>query len=286
MDEIINYAKFKEASNKLINWISKSNYLKSNAVNINEYEHVIDYLTSEDAPKLSRLSWVQAVEHAGKWIVDLNKKSKDIIELKSDTEVVLDFGDGFKFVRLVGENAYKREGLLMRHCVVSYYGKEKEIYSLRDSKNNPHCTIEKDQQIKGKGNGSISPKYINYVVKFLEWTGMKVRDSEMRNLGYLVEPFPQYARHNLYKNKYYYTHTERNYPDTVIIFTDIEEAVKYKGDKICLFEGNANFRYSHIKNLGNLQSIGGSVDFRDSKITKNQIGNIKIGGIIYFGSPH
>jgi hypothetical protein len=62
----------------------------------------------------------------------------------------------------------------MSHCVASYYGRDTVIYSLRDSNNNPHCTIEDGNQIKGKGNGSVDPKYIDYVVKFLEKLGMTV----------------------------------------------------------------------------------------------------------------
>ena len=38
----------------------------------------------------------------------------------------------------------------MSHCVASYYGRDVEIYSLRDKKNLPHCTLEKDNQIKGE----------------------------------------------------------------------------------------------------------------------------------------
>jgi len=105
--------------------------------------------------------------------------------LESDIELIKDFGDGFKIIKLVGENAYKREGFLMRHCVGSYYGRRVEIYSLRDKENMPHCTMERDQQIKGRGNGSINPKYIKYIVAFLEEMGMSVGDSEMKNLGYV-----------------------------------------------------------------------------------------------------
>jgi hypothetical protein len=94
--------------------------------------------------------------------------SKDIEVEGTDYEVILDFKDGFKFVKLLSESCYQREGKLMSHCVASYYGRSVEIYSLRDSSNNPHCTIEKDRQIKGKGNGKIDLKYIDYVVKFLE----------------------------------------------------------------------------------------------------------------------
>jgi hypothetical protein len=72
----------------------------------------------------------------------------------------------------------------MSHCVASYYWRNVNVYSLRDKQNNPHCTIEENQQIKGKWNGKIDPKYINYVVKFLEKLGMTVWENEMKNLWY------------------------------------------------------------------------------------------------------
>lgn len=130
------------------------------------------------------------------------KKGKNIIELEGDVELIKDFRDGFRIVKLVGKTAYDREGFLMAHCVGSYFGSNKEIYSLRDGKNMPHCTMEKDQQIKGKGNGSINPKYIKYVVAFLEEIGMKVGDNEMKNLGYINVEKIRDKLHRT-KNKFY-----------------------------------------------------------------------------------
>ena len=72
----------------------------------------------------------------------------------------------------------------MRHCVASYYGNSAVIYSLRDAENMPHCTMEKGSQVKGKGNGSIHPKYVGYIVAFLEEIGMTVGDNEIQDLGY------------------------------------------------------------------------------------------------------
>ena len=67
-----------------------------------------------------------------------------------DFDIALDFKDGFKFVLLKSESAYAREGKIMSHCAASYFGRNSKIYSLRDENNNPHCTIEEDNQIKGK----------------------------------------------------------------------------------------------------------------------------------------
>jgi hypothetical protein len=109
---------------------------------------------------------------------------KDTEEEWKDYTVFMDFEDWFKIVQLVSKESYEREGKLMSHCVSSYYGRESKIYSLRDSKNLPHATIEHGQQIKGKGNWKIDPKYIDYIVKFLEKTWMTVWENEMKNLGY------------------------------------------------------------------------------------------------------
>ena len=180
------YAKHIGADEHIQKWVTTtlSNYLEKNQVETEEVEHILDYLVMANK-RVSKMSYIQAKEGAEKWLKAQIKKGNAINELPEDVETVLDFGDGFRVVKLVGENAYKREGFLMSHCVASYYGHDVEVYSLRDSNNMPHATMEKDQQIKGKGNGDIHPKYIDYVVKFLEHVGMSVGDSEMKHLGYI-----------------------------------------------------------------------------------------------------
>ena len=200
-NEIINYANGMGAQDDVINWLNTvvAKYMEENPVEQCDVEHIIDYLCSEKRPKrVSRMSYEQACKNTEKWNNALIKKGSNIKENDSDVETVLDFGDGFRVVRLIGENAYKREGFLMRHCVASFYGRDVEIYSLRDKDNMPHCTMEKNQQIKGKGNGSINPKYIRYVVEFLKHVGMSVGDAEIKNLGYVnVEKI----KHKLHSTK-------------------------------------------------------------------------------------
>ena len=203
-DELVKYASGLNASENIIDWINTTlNKYKKN-ISLDTAEHIIDYMMSDQCTSdLRGMSVKQAVSLSEKWTEQMNSYAEYITESPEDTKVVMDFGDGFKFVRLRGENAYKREGLLMRHCVASYYGKDVKIYSLRDAKNMPHCTIEKDNQIKGKGNGDISPKYIDYVVKFLEKKGMTMRDSGMSHLGYNnVESLKPYIKNKLYRDKY------------------------------------------------------------------------------------
>lgn len=179
---------------KVEDWvkINLNNFLKKNEENQGEIEHILDFLNSEKAPKrIKYMSYEEAKKGAEKWIKTLNKKAANIVETEEDVVVIKTYNNGLQLVKLVGKNAFAREGKLMSHCVRSYYGKEGiDIYSIRDSKNMPHCTIEvvKDDrgvnQIKGKGNGSIHPRYIEVVLKSLKKIGKEVRSSEMRNLGY------------------------------------------------------------------------------------------------------
>jgi hypothetical protein len=209
LSSYLEYAEGMGATQRVVGWLNSTlkNYLQDNEPSISEVEHVIDYLVQNEVAKINQMSYPQAVKKAEAWTLKLQKQAEKIAELPGDTETVLDFNDGFRIVRLVGKNAYEREGKLMRHCVASYYGREAKIYSLRDENNNPHATLEEDNQIKGKGNGSIHPKYIGYVVKFLEYTGMDVRDSEMLNLGYVnVERYKKYLKKDqgLFQGKYWY----------------------------------------------------------------------------------
>jgi len=190
------------ANNEVRNWVNVNlrNYLKDNAENVTEIEHIIDYLNSDKAPKrLRKMSYEEAKNGAEKWTKSLIKRAADIVETEEDVETIIDFKNGVKLVKLIGKNAFLREGKLMRHCVASYHGKaDCSVYSLRDVGNNPHCTIEVSHgnndsinQIKGKGNGCIHPRYIKYVLKILKHFNVDVRDSELSNLGY-----------NFYENDY------------------------------------------------------------------------------------
>ena len=178
-------------------WIQTTltSFLKKNQENQGEIEHIIDYLNSAQAPqRLIRMSYDQAKASTDKWLKAMVKRGDNIVETDADVEIILrSKSTGFRLVKLVGENAFKREGFLMKHCVASYAGKtDTEVYSLRDANNSPHCTIEVQQkngeiaQIKGKGNGSIHPRYIRYVLKILKYFKMEIRDSEMQNLGYFL----------------------------------------------------------------------------------------------------
>jgi hypothetical protein len=278
MKELINYARGLNAKDNVIQLIEK---LYDNQ-NVSDFEHIIDYLVFKNFDDLSWTSYDLLLNKSNKWIKQLSKNVVRIDEEEGiDIKTVLDFEDGFRFVKLISEKSYKREGSLMSHCVASYYNRNVEIFSLRDNFNKPHCTIEKNMQIKGKGNGDISPKYVDYVVKFLEFIGMKVRDSEMEHLGYIVPNFLQYVQNDLYRNRYVRNNEQIVYSDEIVIFDNLEEAVNYQGNKISCLKCNADFRYSNIEDLGKLENIGGYADFRYSRV--ESLRSLKeIGGNVYF----
>lgn len=207
------------------NWVSKNlkNYLTKMSENLDqdneEVEHIIDYLNSTEAPnRLQKMSYLQAKANSEKWLKTQIKKGKTIQEAESDFEIFLDFGDGFKFVKLLGENSYKREGFLMSHCVASYYDRENsEIYSLRDKNNDPHATIEivrnrgRVEQIKGKGNGSIHSAYANYILAFISKINMRVGEYDFARFGYQKVENDLFEKIKSIKGLSFFASSETNY---------------------------------------------------------------------------
>lgn len=190
----LEYAKALDASEEVVDWIQSTlrAYLSKHAPSQGDIEHVLDYLCSKDGPqKLKRMSFVQAKEKSDAWLKTQMKKGQHIKESPRDTETIYKFDDGSAIVKLVGKAAFQREGFLMSHCVAEWFNKKDQwVYSYRDKDNNPHATFEvinsgkEIQQIKGKGNGSIHPRYIEPILQFLKSIGFEVRDQEMKNLGY------------------------------------------------------------------------------------------------------
>jgi hypothetical protein len=125
----------------------------------------------------------QAISAARAWQQTLAKRAEeDWPEDWSGIRTVMRFEDGVKFVNLTSRAALEREGHMMSHCVASYGGEVEcgclEIYSLRDTHNRPHVTIEAKSnrvvQTKGKKNsipGARWQPYIKAFVGFMGWRG-------------------------------------------------------------------------------------------------------------------
>lgn len=190
------YANAIGASDEVLHWsrtvlAAHLKKLRNDVTPVAEFEHIIDYLASDAAPKrLRKMSYKQAKESAEKWSKSQQKKGAGLVDSDDDIETIHDFLDGTRIVKLKSKKAYQREGFFMAHCVGGYNPESSTVYSYRDKKNIPHATFEVSKsgdeivQIKGKGNGPIHPRYIHPILTFLKTIGMNIRPSDMINLGY------------------------------------------------------------------------------------------------------
>lgn len=159
---------------------------------------IFDYLENLVAEKpnqdQTRIAFDQAVAGSKKWHEQMAKKAARAKPIEEDgTKVIHTFPNGWYWVNVFGKNSMKREGDMMGHCVgqsaafmravgqqQTYFTQSlagrKEIYSLRDPKNEPHCTIEINNlhgnrainQIKGKANREVKEEYLPMVEAFLK----------------------------------------------------------------------------------------------------------------------
>jgi len=169
---------------------------------------ILQYFESDDVElnKLYKIDFDIAFYKASLWSKkveeDNKKKLAEIPEDFTGIEVVREYDDGFKWVRLSTQKALNREGHLMNHCTKDeeqgYLQGIKsgilEIFSLRDEKNIPHCTMEvrktEIKQIKGYSNGAIREQYVEKVKNFIQKPikGRRFEKIEdLINLGYIEQ---------------------------------------------------------------------------------------------------
>jgi hypothetical protein len=162
-----------EKMNHLIDWLVSAQ--------INNAPFLQDTLNGKPKTLLHLSSVDHAIREADRYFSDLNKKFAKAAQAQTegDIKTVLDFGDGYKIVELLTQNALKLEGPKMGHCVGGGAyddGVEKgttKIFSLRDKNNEPHVTFEIGvakntlKQCKGKENGPAVAAYMPYVEAFV-----------------------------------------------------------------------------------------------------------------------
>jgi len=162
---------------------------------------ILQYFESEDVElkKLPKLDFDPAFFKATLWArkveEDNKRKLSEIPEDFAGIEVVREYSDKFCWVRLSTQKALNREGHLMNHCTkkeeMGYLQGIKsgilEIFSLRDEKNIPHCTMEIRKtlikQIKGYSNGAIREKYVEKVKNFIN---KPIKNKKFDNIGDLI----------------------------------------------------------------------------------------------------
>lgn len=173
----------------------------SDEIEINGINHELSFLVDfidANGIDFENENYHGVVTAAYEWHNELADAANDELQIES-TDAVYTWPDGWKIATVPPEQC-SAEGEAMGHCVGSYRQKlnngEKRIYSLRDSNNRPHVTIEishaapwaehpnfKDyplevRQIKGKGNSIPVPKYAKRILEWLRQTNIQYKKSE------------------------------------------------------------------------------------------------------------
>jgi hypothetical protein len=165
-----------------------------------QMDHVLDYFNNlldnrENLPRelqvrdLTRLSVEDAIRKSEDWTEWLSRGTS--VEDDTGTKTLMKMS-GYTWVEVLSAEALNYEGQQMGHCVGSYASRVQsqncQIYSLRDSKNEPHVTIEargdRVIQIKGKQNKEVVEKYWDYVADFLTKSHLDASGtSDLKNIG-------------------------------------------------------------------------------------------------------
>lgn len=169
---------------ELSKWIEKN--IKQDRESL---EHICDYFMGIDNPNY-KLSYKNALSKATWWIESMKKDTTNEVEWV-DYEVVYTTKDWLmKFVKLLTKDAYENESANMRHCIRTYWGNNREVFSLRDSANLPHATMDivkwwdKIMQIQGKGDNTVDGKYQAYNIEFLESMWFTINENFMGKIWY------------------------------------------------------------------------------------------------------
>ena len=172
----------KSNSEPLSNWINSvlKNHLKCNLENENEVNYIIDYFSRSGDKVTPRISYDAAVLKANQWLAKLLAIKND--KGACDFDIEHSFGNGFNLVKINSNDGLVFEGKQMLHCVGSYSVTKSDFFSLRDSANNSHVTLQiKDDiliQVQGKANGPIEEKDKELLKEFIIKKDLSVKRTE------------------------------------------------------------------------------------------------------------
>jgi len=183
-----NSAEFPEWAKKSINEGSAVDRLLFTREERDKLAQIVDWLRAPDGPSL-RTDWTrigvdQALKSEQQWVADNIRATERMLAAKKDQDVdaegvstVLSLDNGWRWVKVLSKDSLDREGALMRHCVGSYANLVAQgavdIWSLRDSDNQPHVTIETRgeelRQLKGFANAYMRAEFASATAVFLRY---------------------------------------------------------------------------------------------------------------------
>jgi hypothetical protein len=174
--------KSSKRSHKYDVWIAKEIKKNTNLINcFEEIRLILDWAIQTKANIFS-YSFESAYVEQNIWHKELFKKHKiSPIDIKDidNKRILFRCSNQLHFIYILKDSDLEYEGLKMKMCVggKSYKDKVKHgrstILSIRDEKNEPHVTMEIDNdrnnitQIYGKGNSTVKEEYRQMILEFL-----------------------------------------------------------------------------------------------------------------------
>ena len=171
-----------------------------------------DYLKTSNEYATFEMALVAARdwhEHLAENLAKLNKSKEMLKKSLVGAVHVMDLVDGLSAYQLTTPEALDFESEYMGHCV-GKGGYDKgvkdgttKIYSIRDERGEPHCTIQVNgnniMQIKGKQNKAPIRKYVPAIKMFIEQTKLNP-EHDLKNIGLIKQDGKLYDVFNLPKN--------------------------------------------------------------------------------------
>lgn len=232
----------------------------------NKIFYWLNYLEILNKKDLSRISVPQLIKNVASWNKELTKCTN--VNDEEGIEIIHQYDDKFSWVKIFGRESLYREGYMMNNCVSNYYDdvscNKTNIYSLRDTNNKPHVTLEVKNnvvtQIKGNCNHSVKKDYIDYVKDFLDNHYVKyndINDEEYVNIGLIKINDKSYCLNDLPKELIVYADLDLTYYDE---WMNLPESLTVYGD--------LNLQNVNILNFPKKLIVYGNVDLSYTRITR------------------
>ena len=222
--------------------------------------HIRDWLTASN-PNPATFNTIKNIDGAYQTAETWFNKQKvtNTQDGVTGTKLIHTYSDGYKILQLLTPLALDYESQHMGHCVgkggydTNVTSGKTIIYSLRDTKNIPHATLEVTdnilEQIKGKQNQPVVEKYRDYIATFINLNNFK-DVNDIKSIGMIKLDNKIYTLKQLYEMK-----------DIVV-------------------KGDVNLSSMGLTKLPHFKSIGGYLDCRGNQLTSLEGCPTSIGGYL------
>lgn len=128
---------------------------------------VVEWLNNQRIGKNFGMTWEEAVQRSKKWNDDI----KNFDDIQSGLETVIEYPEGYKWIKLTNVHAIMNEGDRLKNCLryKERIRPDAMYYTLRDEKDKSQgiaVTSAIDEvrivEIRGRENGPVAEEYVKY----------------------------------------------------------------------------------------------------------------------------